>query len=147
MRGILFVTAALLVGAALAGTARADDAYHTERLEFVGLGGAPGGGMVVNVHADGPQVYAHEIYALRHAVAGTYVVLLNVFPASLDCTGPGSFSVPTAELTTNTAGNGEASFVFTPELVEPFRGLTFSISWTVVGPATYVSRCTVVVLD
>ena len=36
---------------------------------------------------------------------------------------------------------------FTPEDVAGFRGMTFSLSWTVTGPATYVTGCTVVVLD
>ena len=147
MRGALCLTAALAAVAAFAGDARADSAYHTERLELAGLAGAPGGGTVVNVHTNGVRVYAQEIYALKHAVPGTYVVFLNVFPASLDCTGPGSFSVATALLTTNETGNGQASFTFTPEVVAPFRGLTLSISWTLIGPASYASPCTVVTLD
>jgi hypothetical protein len=146
MRGILGLAAAMLVAAALAGTAAADAVYHTERLELVGLAGAPGGGMVVNVHTNGPQVYAHEIYALRGAVPGTYQVILNVFPTSLDCTGM-SLAVPTATLETNARGNGQADVKFTPEDVTAFRGMTFSLSWTVTGPATYVTGCTVVVLD
>jgi hypothetical protein len=146
MRGILGLAAAMLVAAALAGTAAADAVYHTERLELVGLAGAPGGGMVVNVHTNGPQVYAHEIYTLRHAVPGTYQVILNVFPTSLDCTGM-ALAVPTATLETNARGNGQADVKFTPEDVTAFRGMTFSLSWTVTGPATYVTGCTVVVLD
>ena len=102
--------------------------------------------MVVNVHTNGPQVYAHEIYTLRHAVPGTYQVTLNVFPTSLDCTGP-ALAFPTATLVTNARGNGQADVKLTPEDVAGFRGLTFSISWTVTGPATYVTGCTVVVLD
>jgi hypothetical protein len=146
MRHILALAATALVASVFAGPAAADSAYHTEQLPLVGIGGAPGGGMVVNVHTNGPQVYAHEIYTLRHAVPGAYQVLLNVFPASRDCTGP-SFSVPTATIETNAVGNGQASFKFTPEVVAPLRGLTFSISWTVSGPATYVSSCTIVTLD
>lgn len=147
MRHILGLAATALVATVFAGAAAADSAYHTERLPLVGTGGAPGGGMVVNIHTNGPQVYAHEIYTLRHAVPGTYQVLLNVFPASGDCTGPSLFSVPTATIETNAVGNGQASFKFTPEDVAPFRGLTFSISWTVSGPATYASSCTSVTLD
>jgi hypothetical protein len=138
--------AAILGAAALAGTAAADAAYHTERLELSGLGGAPGGGMVVNVHPNGPEVYAHEIYTLRHAVPGTYQVILNVFPTSLDCTGT-ALALPTATLETNALGNGRADVKFIPEDVTGLRGMTFSISWTVTGPATYVTGCTVVVLD
>jgi len=64
---------------------------------------------------------AHEIYTLRHAVPGTYQVLLNVFPTSMNCTGA-TFAVPTATISTNAIGNGRADFKFTPEFVAPFRG-------------------------
>lgn len=146
MRRVLVLVAASLGAAALAGTAAADATYHTERLELAGLAGAPGGGMVVNIHTNGPQVYAHEIYTLRHAVPGTYQVTLNVF-TSLDCTGTPLLAVPTATLETNARGNGQADVKFTPEDVAPFRGMTFSLNWTVTGPATYVTGCTIVVLD
>ena len=146
MRYIVVTAAALVGAAAVAGTALADRAYHSERVELRGLAGAPGGGAVVNIHVNGPQVYAREVYTMRHAVPGDYVVLLNVFPTTVDCSG-GGFTVPTALLTTNGAGNGQAAFTFTPELVEGFRGLTFGISWTVTGPATYVTDCTLVTLD
>ena len=146
MRRILGFVAVTLGAAVLAGDAVADAVYHTERLELAGLAGAPGGGMVVNVHTSGPQVYAHEIYTLRDAVPGTYQVTLNVFPTSLDCTGT-ALAFPTAALTTNANGNGRADVKFTPEDVAGFRGMTFSLSWTVAGPATYVTGCTVVALD
>jgi hypothetical protein len=146
MRGILGLVAVTLAAAALAGTASADAVYHSERLDLKGVAGAPGGGMVVNVHTNGPQVYAHEIYTLRQAVPGTYQMILNVFPTSLGCTGM-ALAVPTATLETNARGNGRADLKFTPEDVTGFRGMTFSLSWTVTGPATYVTSCTVVVLD
>lgn len=146
MRQILVVIATAVLAATFAGTAAADRVYHTERLELSGVGGAPGGGMVVNIHPNGPNVYAHEIYTLRHAVPGTYQVFLNLFPTSLNCTGL-SAALPTATITTNAIGNGWADVKFTPEDVGALRGKTFSISWSVVGPATYVTACTVVTLD
>jgi len=146
MRHMLVLAATAVVGAAVVGTAAADRAYHTERLELSGVGRAQGGGMVVNTHPNGPNVYAHEIYTLRHAVPGTYQVSLNLFTTSLSCTGP-SAALPTATLTTNPSGNGRADVKFTPADVGALRGMTFSISWTVAGPATYVTDCTVVTLD
>ena len=140
----ILISAAAVLG--LAGSAAADPAYQTERLALRGVGGAPGGGMVVNVHANGPNVYAHEIYTLSHAVPGTYQVVLNIHPGSLDCSGT-AIMLPTAEITTNAVGNGRADVKFTPEMVGELRGSTLSISWTVTGPATYVTRCTVVTLD
>ena len=146
MRQILILTAVAVVAAAFVGTAAGDRVYHTEHLELSGVGGAPGGGMVVNVHPNGPNVYAHEIYTLRQAVPGTYQVSLNVFLTSQNCTGS-STAIPTATITTNANGNGWADVKFTPGDVAALRGLTFSISWAVDGPATYVTACTVVTLD
>ena len=102
--------------------------------------------MVVNIHPNGQNVYAHEIYTLRQAVPGTYQVFLNVFPTSQNCTGQ-TAALPTATITTNAIGNGRADVKFTPADVAALRGMKFSISWTVVGPATYATTCTVVTLD
>ena len=129
-----------------AGTASADAVYHTEHLELHGLAGAPGSGSVVNIHPNGPNVFAHEVYTLRQAVPGTYEVSLHIFAASLDCTGA-TLSFPTATLTTNAEGNGRADVKFTPEDAADLSGLTVSIRWTVSGPATYGTDCTVVTLD
>ena len=54
MRTVLILISAAALALGLAGSAAADSAYHTERLALRGVGGAPGGGMVVNVHANGP---------------------------------------------------------------------------------------------
>ena len=146
MRHFFALTIAAVLAATLAAAASADRAYHTERLELRGLNGAPGGGMVVNAHPNGPIVYAHEIYVLNSAAAGTYQVTLNVFPGSLNCIGA-SVAIPTATIETDAQGNGKADVKFTPADVAGLRGLTFSINWTVSGPATYVTDCTVVTLD
>jgi hypothetical protein len=146
MRHFFGLTIVAVLAATLAAAASADSVYHTERLELRGLNGAAGGGMVVNVHPNGPIVYAHEIYVLRGAVAGTYQVELNIFSTSLNCSG-GSAVIPTATIETNASGNGRADVKFTPADAAGIRGLTVSINWTVTGPATYVTDCTVVTLD
>ena len=147
MRTVLvLIAAAAVLALALAETAAGDSAYHTERLALRGVAGAPGDGMVVNAHANGPNVYAHEIYTLNRAVPGTYQVVLNIYPESLSCAGT-PIVLPTAEITTNALGNGRADAKFAPEMVGELRGSILSISWTVTGPATYVTRCTVVTLD
>ena len=146
MQRILAVAVVALAAAVLTGNAAADRAYHTERLALTGVGGAPGGGSVVNIHTNGPTLFAHEIYTLQQVVPGTYQVVLNLFTTSRDCTGPVAM-LPTASITTNAVGNGQGDATFTPEDAAELRGLTVSISWTVTGPATYVSVCTVVVLD
>jgi hypothetical protein len=146
MGRISVLAAALLAAAVFVAGAAADRAYRTEQLSLEGTAGAPGGGRVVNIHTNGPVIYAHEIYTLSHAAPGTYQVFLNLFLTSLDCTGPVT-TIPTATIETNAAGNGQADATFTPEDAGDLRGLTFGISWTVVGPATYRSACTVVTLD
>ena len=146
MRKILVLAAAGVSALALGGTAAADSAYHTERLALTGVSGAPGGGMVVNAHANGPNVYAHEIYTLRHALPGTYQVTLHIHPTSLSCGGT-PIDIDTAQITTNLVGDGQADMKFTPEDAGALRGSTVSISWSVTGPATYVTECTVVTLD
>jgi hypothetical protein len=146
MRTVLTLILAAGLALGLTGSAAADEVFHTEQLALQGVAGAPGGGMVVDVHANGPNVYTHEIYSLSQAVPGTYQVVANLYPASLTCTGP-RFPERTAEITTNAVGNGLADVFFTPEMVGVLRGSTLSISWTVIGPATYVTGCTVVTLD
>jgi hypothetical protein len=140
----LIVAAGLALG--LADSAAADEVFRTERLALQGVDGAPGGGMVVDVHANGPNVYTHEIYSLSQAVPGTYQVVANLYPASLDCSESRLMPL-TAKITTNAVGNGLADVFFTPEIVGALRGRTLSISWTVTGPATYITPCTVVTLD
>jgi hypothetical protein len=146
MRHFFALMLVVAVAAVFAGWAFADSVYHTERLALQPVSGAPGGGMVVNVHPNGNIVYAHEIYSLSGAVPGTYQVTLHLFATTLDCSGP-SVAIPTATLVTNAQGNGEADAKFTPEDVAALRGMTFSINWTVSGPATYATDCTVVTLD
>jgi hypothetical protein len=146
MRHFLALTIAAVLAATLAAAASADRAYHTERLALRGLNGAPGGGMVVNAHPNGPIVYAHEIYVLNGATVGTYQVTLHIFPASLNCTG-GSAALPTAMIETNAHGNGRADVKFTPADAAGLRGLTLSAYWTVTGPSSYATDCTVITLD
>jgi hypothetical protein len=146
MRHFIAVISAAVLAAGFASTASADQAYHTERLALHGVAGAAGGGMVVNAHANGPNVYAHEIYVLNGAVSGKYQVTLHVFPASLNCTGA-SMLIPTATLTTNPHGNARSDVKFTPEDAAGIRGLTLSAFWVISGPATYATDCTVITLD
>jgi len=146
MRTVLTLTLAAGLALGVVDSAAADEVFHTEQLTLQGVGGAPGTGMVVDVHADGPNVYTHEIYSLSQAVPGTYQVFANLYPGRLDCSGA-PFTEPTARITTNAVGNGLADVFFTPEMVGALRGSTLGISWTVIGPATYVTRCTVVTLD
>ena len=136
------------------GPAAADATYHTERLPFAAVGGAPlQAGAVVNAHANGPNVYAHEQYTLVGAQPATaYQVLLLVDVASPTCaTATPALTLPTKVLTTNAAGNGTASAVFTPADAAGLRGLTVGGRWQVTlatgGPVLYQTACTAITLD
>ena len=130
--------------------AAADAVYQSERLDLEGLGGAPGGGMVVNVHANGPQVYAHELYVLNGAAPNTdYEVHLVAYAFDPVCEGaPSDFG--SAPLTTNRAGNGRAKRVFRPnDVPAELRDATHGIRWEVStdGTTVYQTQCTAVTLD
>lgn len=150
MKGIaagVMALALLLTGTA---SVRADAVYHTERLTLDPVGGASGSGMVVNIHPNGPQVYAIERYQLRHADRGvTYQVWLHLYIGQSDCDGSPAASLPTAQIETNVAGNGSGQLVLTPEDVAGLRGMSFPINWTVTQglTTTHETRCTIVTLD
>jgi hypothetical protein len=144
--GLVAVACAALGQVVAAAPAGADATYHTARIPLSPVGGATGSGTVVNIHANGPNVFAHELYLLKHVVAGSYTVTLHLFPTSQDCSGPGA-TLTGATLTTNDAGNGVGSHVFTPADATGLRGLTFSVFWTADGPAGYRTACSVITLD
>jgi hypothetical protein len=150
------VGAAAAAGAALATTvapAAADATYRTERLALVALGGAPlRAGAVVNAHANGPRIYAHEQYTLVGAQPRTdYQVVLLVDLDSAACATAPELRVPTAVLTTNAAGTGTASAVFTPADAAGLRGLTVGGRWQVTlkdsNDVLYQTACTAITLD
>lgn len=146
MHRVLVVLAAALAAAALAAAAGADAVYHTAQVPLEPVAGAPGGGLVVNIHANGPTVFAHEVYLLQHAAPGSYQVTLHVFPSSTACAGA-SIDIPTATLDTNAVGNGKADVMFAPADADGLHGLTVGGYWTVVGPAAYRTECSVITLD
>src|SRR4051812_12333318 len=95
--------------------AAADDVYHSEHMALEPVGSAPlRTGFVENTHANGPAVYAQEIYILNGAAPNTdYEVHLVAYAFDPGCEGaPTDFG--SAPLTTNGAGNGRAKRVFRP---------------------------------
>jgi hypothetical protein len=145
---VLLSAAAALFGAAAAG---ADATYHTGHIALSPIGGASlRSGFVQNIHANGPNVYAHEIYQLAGAGADTsYQVVLSIWTANTSCSGTSALQLPTAVVSTNGAGNGLADIVFTPAAADGLRGLTLSAMWTLWNgaTATYVTGCEVLTLD
>jgi hypothetical protein len=150
-RLVAFACVALAALLAWPGAVAADRAYHTEKLALEPVAGAPlQSGFVINAHADGGQVYANERYVLAGAEPDvTYQVTIFLFPGDLACTGAG-MPIPTAELATNAAGNGEAQAQFSPADVPPdLRGTTIGGLWQVSlnGAVTYATACTAITLD
>lgn len=140
------MAAVAVAAAALAASASADAVYHTARIPLQPLAGAPGDGAVVNIHTSGPTVYAHELYRLHGAAPGRYRVTIHLY-ASSDCSGEPFLSLGTATFDTNRIGNGETDAKFTPADIDGLGGSTLGAVWTVEGPASYATACSVIALD
>ncbi len=152
MRSSLLVAALVTLAAVSAAPAMADGTYHSAHIELSPVTGTSGGsGFVQNAHANGPNVYAHEQYQLRHATPGTtYQVTLHVYLGDTSCQGAADAELPTAQLTTNVAGNAAGSKVFTPvDAAGLPKNVPHGIVWTMTGDdgTSYTSGCETVVLD
>lgn len=148
-------TAALLaaaaLGLALPTAGRADAVYHSSHVELVPVSGAPlRVGFVENIHPNGPNVFAHEVYVLVGATPDTaYQVVLLLYPFDPVCARAAA-EIPTAALTTNPAGNGRADFFLAPsDLPVVLRNATHGVAWKVTSGASvaYHSACSSVTLD
>jgi hypothetical protein len=153
MKRLLTVAAAALVLPALAPSlARGDAVYHSEHLALTPVAGAPlRSGFVENTKANGPIVYAHEIFALNGARPRTaYTITRNFFPFDKRCTGVnGVFASQVAEMRTNASGNGHADVFVRPADVAGFEGV-HGVLWTfriADGSIAYQTVCTKVTLD
>jgi hypothetical protein len=131
--------------------AAADATYHTGHIALAPVADAPlTSGFVQNIHANGPNVYAHEIYQLNGAQPNSsYQVVLSIWTTNTSCSGASTLELPTAVVVTNGAGNGLADIVFTPEDADGLRGLTVSAMWALWNgtTATYATECEVLTLD
>jgi hypothetical protein len=132
--------------------ARADQVYQSAHIALHPVGDEPlRSGFVENIHANGPTIFAHEIYVLNGAEPGiTYQVTLTMFVRDPTCTGDPAVAVPTAAITTNAAGNGRADGVFRPSHVPAvLRNATHGIIWTASDSSgiEFSSGCQVVTLD
>ena len=134
-----------------AGPAFADGTYHSSHYDLNAVGGARlRSGFVQNIHANGPNVYAHEQYVLNGAKPKTtYQVVLNIFPGDLTCSSAAAASIPVATIQTNAAGNGAANHVFIPTDADGLHGTTVGGIWTVSAGASpdYQTGCKTLVLD
>jgi hypothetical protein len=146
----LAMATSVIAFAFVAPFATADSAYHTEHLALRPVGDAPlKSGWVTNIKAQGPMVYAHEVYVLNGALPNeTYTVTNNFHYHSPDC-ADNDFPFDTAVMTTDPAGNAQADARFTPADVAGFEGVS-GVFWTMrdsEGRVVYRTECTAVTLD
>jgi len=150
LRSIAVAAIAVLFAVA-APLAAADAVYHTEHLDLAPVGNAPlRSGFVQNIKADGPEIYAHEIFVLNGALPSTaYTATRNFFYLDPECDGTLVFPSDVAALSTNAAGNARADIFVTPEEAAGLAGV-HGVMWTVKtssGAVVYRTECTAVTLD
>ena len=130
-------------------SALADQVFHTTHAAVHAVAGAPlRSGFVNDVHTNGVVNAAHEEYHLNGAQPSTtYQVQLVIF-ASPSCAGTPFLTLPSAQLTTNSAGNGDADFTFPagPPNNPPFQ---VGIVWQFLsnGVPVYATDCVAVTID
>jgi hypothetical protein len=143
---------ALACAALVPPLAVADRVYHSEHLRLAAVGDAPlRSGFVQNIKAEGPRIYAHEIFVLNGARKRTvYTVTRDFFFQDPECAGSLVFhDVDIAELRTNASGNARADVFVEPAEVAGFEGV-HGVMWTVRdagGAIAYRTPCTAVTLD
>jgi hypothetical protein len=111
----LVMLAGLVAGAALIAVpaASADQVFHTSHAAVHAVAGAPlQSGFVNDIHSNGVVNSAHEGYHLNGAQPDTTYQVQLVIYADPSCAGSPFVTVPTAMLTTNGAGNGNADATF-----------------------------------
>jgi len=147
----LCISAAVAAAAALLVVpwAAADQVFHTSHAAVRAVAGAPlHSGFVNDIHTNGVVNSAHEEYHLNGAQAGTtYQVQLVIF-GSQTCAGAPFLILPTSQLTTNGAGNGNASFTF-PAGPPNDPPLQVGIVWQFLanGAPVYTTGCVPVSID
>lgn len=130
--------------------AQADQDFHTTQYALSSVVDGSAHGWVVDIHTQGPQIYAQERYQLRHVSPGqTYV--MNLFAHS----DPGCtqlvVAVPgIATMTANAAGNAHGGATFVPAAVEGLPRTTYYLRWRVTdatGAVVHQTACVPVSLD
>jgi hypothetical protein len=129
-RRALALVVSAIAFAVVVPSAAADSVYHTEHLALRPVGDAPlRSGFVMNIKAEGPVVYAHEVYVLNGAVPNeTYTVTNNFHYLDPECVD-NVFPFDTAAMTTGPAGDARAEAKFAPADVAGFQGVS-GVFWT-----------------
>ena len=147
----LLIAATVVAGAALIATpaALADQVFHTSHAPVHSVTGAPlQSGFVNDIHTNGVVNSAHEEYHLNGAKPSTTYQVQLVIYASQSCAGTPFLTFPSALLTTNGAGNGNARFTF-PASAPNNPPLQIGIVWQfiAIGAPVYATDCVQVSVD
>jgi len=149
-RSGIVAVAALVTSMGMAVPASADQAFHSQRIPLSAVTGAPlKSGAVIDIHAEGPMIYAQERYVVVGAEPETtYQVTLLIY------TDPACsallFPITTATMTTNAAGNAQGKATFYPQDVEGLPRTTYYLTWQISmqgGAVTYSTGCIPVMVD
>jgi hypothetical protein len=150
MKRTLALIGVALAAAVLVPAAAADKVFHTLHADLRPIGAAPlGSGFVNDIHTNGVVNGAHEIYHVSGAGPNTtYQVSILLYPLDPTCSST-PIVVPTTQLTTNGAGNGNARFTFPAGPPSPLAGPEHGIRWVLTGPSgpAYDTACAVLELD
>ena len=145
---VVLWTAALVLG--WSPTAHADQVFHTTQYPLSSVADESVHGWVIDVHTQGPTIYAQERYLLRDVDPGqTYVMNLYAY-SDPDCR---NLVVPvpgTATMTANASGNAHGATTFVPAAVEGLPRTTYHLRWQVTdgtGTVVYQTACVAVALD
>src|ERR671910_2617661 len=99
----IVAVAALVTSLAMADPASADQAFHTQRIPLSPVADAPlQSGAVIDIHTQGPTIYAQERYVLVGAEAETTFQVTLLVYSDPGCTAL-LFPISTATMTTNAA--------------------------------------------
>jgi hypothetical protein len=143
----------MTVVAASFGTQVAAAPFPAQHFDLSPVGGEPlRSGFAEVIHPDGPNIYARHVYQLHGARSDeTYQVWVHIWTDDLGCAGPTPYHLPVAELATNSAGNGHAAVVHTPEDLALLglgdQAIGGEVTVELDGTVAYTTGCAVIRLD
>jgi hypothetical protein len=145
----LLVAAAVAAALVVAPATFADQLFHTSHAAVHAVAVAPlQSGFVNDIHTSGVVNAAHEEYHLNGAQPGTTYQVQLVIYLDQSCAETPFLTLPSALLTTNASGNGNANFTF-PASAPNNPPLQVGIVWQFLsgGVPVYTTDCVPVSID
>lgn len=144
---VLSALASVAAALAFAASASANGVFHTLTAPLSSVNGEPlQQGWVKDIHMNGNLNSAHEEYHLNGALPNTSYQVVIVFYANNTTCSSTPVDVPTAQLTTNGAGNANANFTFPAGPPSPLT--QNSAKWELVDSSgvAYATTCQLVLI-